>query len=77
MDPECRALEEIAARRRGCEEGGVIVLDDSDEEAPGPSNPVRHNDPGQVCNKDGGRVQGDDDGDDDTNFTSFSAYRRR
>ena len=46
MARQCRALEEIAAWRRGREEGDIIILDDSDEEAPGPSNPVRHGDPG-------------------------------
>ncbi|KAE8805086.1 Homeobox protein KNOX3 [Hordeum vulgare] len=56
-----RALEDIVAQRRGCEKGGVVILDDSDEEAPGPSNPVGHGDPGHGCIKDGGGVQDDDD----------------
>ena len=46
---------------------GVVILDDSDEETPGPSNPVLHGDLGQGCSKDGGDVQ-DDDGGDYTNF---------
>uniref|UniRef100_R7WA37 ABC transporter domain-containing protein n=1 Tax=Aegilops tauschii TaxID=37682 RepID=R7WA37_AEGTA len=54
MERQRRALEEIAAWRRGRDEGGVIVLKDSDEEAPPPTNPVRQGDPGQGCNKDGG-----------------------
>ena len=42
MVRQCRALEEIAARKRGCEdEHNVVVLDsddDDDDDAPGPSN---------------------------------------
>ncbi|KAE8818706.1 hypothetical protein D1007_03524 [Hordeum vulgare] len=37
-----RAPPEIAARRRDRKEGDVVLLDDSDEEAPGPSNPFLH-----------------------------------
>ena len=40
------AYEEIKARRRECEEGGGVILDENDEEAPGPSNHVRQGDPG-------------------------------
>ncbi|KAE8770989.1 Homeobox protein KNOX3 [Hordeum vulgare] len=47
IERECRVLEEMAARRRGHEEGGVVILNESDEEATGTSNPVRHGDPGQ------------------------------
>ena len=73
MERQRRALEEIATRRRGCDEGGLAILDDNNEEAPEPSNPVRHGDPGQGCSKDGDGVQdddggGDDDGSDYTNF---------
>ena len=46
MERQRCALEEIVARRCGREEGGIVILDDSDEEAPWPSNPVRHGDPG-------------------------------
>ncbi|KAE8802195.1 Cysteine-rich receptor-like protein kinase 10 [Hordeum vulgare] len=60
-------LEEIVAHRRGHEEGDVVILDDNDEEALGPSNPVCHGDPGQGCNKDGGGLQ-DDDGSEYNNF---------
>ncbi|KAI5010891.1 hypothetical protein ZWY2020_013028 [Hordeum vulgare] len=56
MEHQHRALEETVARGRGREEGGGVILDDGDEEAPGPSNPVRHGDPGQGCSKDGGGV---------------------
>ncbi|KAE8793850.1 SEC12-like protein 2 [Hordeum vulgare] len=45
MERQRRALEEIAARRSGREEGGVIILDESDEEEV-PSKPVRHGDLG-------------------------------
>ena len=62
-----RALEEIAARKRGREdEHGVVVLDsddDDDDDAPGPSNPPRQ--PGEGCSRDGGGVGGGDDDDDD------------
>ncbi|KAE8772074.1 putative WRKY transcription factor 35 [Hordeum vulgare] len=67
-----RALEEIAGQRRGRVEDGVIILNDNDKKAPGPSNPVRHDDPGQ--GKDGGGAQDDDsdnDGDDDGDYTNF------
>ncbi|KAE8817055.1 putative WRKY transcription factor 35 [Hordeum vulgare] len=73
MERERRTLEEIAARRRGHEVGDNVILDDNDEEAPGPSNLVRHGDPGQGCSKDGGGVQDDDGGggDDDSDYTNF------
>ncbi|KAE8771902.1 putative WRKY transcription factor 35 [Hordeum vulgare] len=41
------ALEEIAERHRGREDGGVIVLSDSDEEAVAPTPCIRSGDPGQ------------------------------
>ena len=63
MARQRRALKEITARRRGREEGGVLFLDDIDEEAPGPSNPPRIGDAGQGCSRDGGD---DDDGDNYT-----------
>ncbi|KAE8770016.1 Cysteine-rich receptor-like protein kinase 10 [Hordeum vulgare] len=56
MERQRRALEEIAARRRGCEEGDVVILDYIDKEAAGPSKPVHHGDPMEGCSKD------DDDG---------------
>ncbi|KAE8794394.1 Cysteine-rich receptor-like protein kinase 10 [Hordeum vulgare] len=69
MERELCVLEEIVARHRSREEGGVVVLEDSDEEASRPSNPVRHGDPGQGCSRDGGGPHdGDNDGDDYTNF---------
>ena len=71
MVRQCRALEEIAARKRGREdEHGVVILDsdDDDEDAPGPSNPPRQ--PGEGCSRDDDGGGGDDDddgggGDDD------------
>ncbi|KAE8769962.1 Protein kinase APK1A, chloroplastic [Hordeum vulgare] len=48
-----RSLEEIAARCRMRKEDGVVILDNSDEEVSGPSNPVRHGDPRQGCSNDG------------------------
>ncbi|KAE8802283.1 Cysteine-rich receptor-like protein kinase 10 [Hordeum vulgare] len=70
MERQCCALEEIAARRRGRDEGIIVILDESGEEAPALSNPIRLGDLGQGCSKDGGGVgDNDDDGDDDyTNF---------
>ncbi|KAE8805130.1 Cysteine-rich receptor-like protein kinase 10 [Hordeum vulgare] len=67
MERQRRALEEIAARHCSREEGGGVILDDSDEDTPGPSNPVHHGDLGQGRSKDGGGVQ-DDDGNYYTNF---------
>ncbi|KAE8796720.1 Cysteine-rich receptor-like protein kinase 10 [Hordeum vulgare] len=46
MERQRRALEEITARRCSREEDDIVILHDSDEEAPGPSNPVRHGDAG-------------------------------
>ncbi|KAE8773547.1 hypothetical protein D1007_54236 [Hordeum vulgare] len=64
--------EEIAARRRGREEVGVVILDGGDKEATGPPNPVCHGDPGQWYRKDGGGVQDDDDDDGDGgDYTNF------
>ena len=59
-----RALEEIAARKRGREdEHGVVILDsDEDEDTPGPSNPPCQ--PGDGCSRDDARGGGDDDDDD-------------
>ena len=47
-----RALEEIAARKRGREdEHGVVILEsDEDGDAPGPSNPPCQ--PGEGCSRD-------------------------
>ena len=52
---------------RGREKDDVVILDDSDEEAPAPSNPVRLGDPEQGCSKEGGG-QDDGGGDDCTAF---------
>ncbi|KAE8779539.1 Cysteine-rich receptor-like protein kinase 10 [Hordeum vulgare] len=71
MERQRRALEEIAARRCGREEGGVVILDESDEEASMPSNPVRHGDPGQGCSKDGGGAGDNGNGNDDNYYTNF------
>ncbi|KAE8793059.1 hypothetical protein D1007_32266 [Hordeum vulgare] len=46
MERQRRAIEEIAARLHGREEGDVIILGNSDEEASEPSNPVCHGNPG-------------------------------
>ncbi|KAE8795332.1 SEC12-like protein 2 [Hordeum vulgare] len=46
IERQHHALEEIAARRLDHVEGGIVIFDDSDEDAPGPSNPVRHGNPG-------------------------------
>ncbi|KAE8785833.1 Cysteine-rich receptor-like protein kinase 10 [Hordeum vulgare] len=75
MEHERRALEEIATRRHGREEGGGVILDESDEEA---SAPVRLGNRGQGRIKDDAPVGGNfdtpaggnsDDGDDD--YTTF------
>ncbi|KAE8816620.1 hypothetical protein D1007_05966 [Hordeum vulgare] len=67
MERQHRTLEEIAARRRGHEEGGIVILNNGDEEAPRPSNPVFHGDPGQGCSKDGDRAHNNDRSD----YTNF------
>ena len=70
-----RALEEIAARKRGREdEHGVVVLDsdDDDDDAPGPSNPPRQ--PGEGCSRDGGGAGGG--GDDDDGGGDYTRFYR-
>ncbi|KAE8807191.1 putative WRKY transcription factor 35 [Hordeum vulgare] len=69
MERQHRAREEIAEQCRCCDEGGVIVLFDSDEEAIGPIYPIRIGDRGHGCSKDGGYPPRNDDDDDD--YTSF------
>ena len=68
MERQRRAIEEITARRRCREEGGVVVLDSDDEDVPGPSNPPHIGDAGHGCSRDGGGTQHDDDGGDYTGF---------
>ncbi|KAM3364521.1 hypothetical protein ACQJBY_014706 [Aegilops geniculata] len=64
-----RAYAELQARRRGHEEGGVIVLDSDEEDEAGPSSaPPRVGDHGQGCSRDGGEARDDDDGGDYTRF---------
>ena len=58
-------LEKIYARRHGHEVGGVILLDDTNEEASGPSNPPRIGYASRGCSRDG---NDDDDNDDYTKF---------
>ncbi|KAE8816456.1 Cysteine-rich receptor-like protein kinase 10 [Hordeum vulgare] len=64
MERQRRALEEISARRRSREEGGVFIIDESDEEA---SASVRLGDLGQGSSKDNSPA-GDDGVDDYTAF---------
>ncbi|KAI4993261.1 hypothetical protein ZWY2020_007574 [Hordeum vulgare] len=71
MEQRRRTLEEIAACHRSCEEGGVIILDEGDEEVPVPSNPIRHDGPRKGCSKDGGGAGGNDDDDGDGDYTNF------
>ena len=68
----------IKARRRGREEGGVVVLDNNEEDAPGTSNPPRVGDPCQECSRDGGGsggMLGDDDHDDGVGGDYTQFYR--
>ncbi|KAE8791293.1 hypothetical protein D1007_34287 [Hordeum vulgare] len=68
MELQRRALEEIAVRHRGRVEGGVIVLDGSNEDTQAQTAPIRSDEPGQGYNNDGaqdGCTQDGDDGDDD------------
>ena len=72
MECQRRALEKIAARCRGRDEGDVIVLEDSDDEAPPPTKPVRQGDAGQGCSTDGSGVKKEvNDGDDYNAFDAF------
>ena len=82
VERQRRALEEIEARHRARREeeiAGLIILDDdSDGEAPGPSNPDLHRfgDAGQGCSRDGGRGAqdgdgSDGDGDEGGDYTNF------
>ncbi|KAI5001391.1 hypothetical protein ZWY2020_026041 [Hordeum vulgare] len=74
MERQRRALEEIAARRRGREEDGVVILDDSDEEAPEPSNPIRHGDPRQGCSKDDDGAQDNECDDNDNGSGDYTNF---
>ncbi|KAI5006872.1 hypothetical protein ZWY2020_042084 [Hordeum vulgare] len=67
MERQRRTPEEIAARRCGCEDGVVVILDVSDEEAPAP---VCLRDPGQCSSKDDALVGGNDK-DNDDDYTTF------
>ncbi|KAE8794487.1 hypothetical protein D1007_30796 [Hordeum vulgare] len=64
MEQQRCALEEISVHHYGREEVGVVILDESDEEAP---SPVRLGYPGHGSNKDGTPV--DSNGHDD--YTAF------
>ncbi|KAE8790659.1 G-type lectin S-receptor-like serine/threonine-protein kinase [Hordeum vulgare] len=62
----------MAERRRGCNEGDVIVLSHNDEEVVAPDKPIRNGDPGQGCSNDApkdGPLSNcdDDDGGDEYN----------
>ncbi|KAE8778335.1 Homeobox-leucine zipper protein HOX14 [Hordeum vulgare] len=74
MERQRRSLEKIAERRCGCDEGGVIVLSDSDEEVTAPSKRVHNGDPRRGCckdtPKDGQLSNCDDDGGGD-DYTIF------
>ncbi|KAE8809573.1 hypothetical protein D1007_13866 [Hordeum vulgare] len=71
---ERRALKEIVERRRGYDEGGIIIPSDSDEEVTSPTKPLRSGDLGQGCSKDGDiedKPPIHDDGDDSDDYTVF------
>ena len=79
MARQGRALEEIAARCCGREEGGGVILDSDEEDEAGPSSaPPRVGEPGQGCSRDGGGTQhdGDDDGDDDEDIGDYTRFYR-
>ena len=73
MERQHRALEEIAARRRGCDEGGGVVPDDSDDEVPSPAKPIHQGDPGQGSTRDG-RVKGEKKDIDGVDFGVFNEF---
>ncbi|KAE8819622.1 putative WRKY transcription factor 35 [Hordeum vulgare] len=64
MELQRRTLEEIAERRRDRDEGGVIVLPNSDEEVAAPIKPIHSDDSRQGSSKDGSKdgPPSDDDG---------------
>ena len=60
-------------RRNEGAEGGIVIPDRDNEEAPGPSNPPRIGDAGQGCSRDDGGMQdGGNDDDDDGDYTRFN-----
>jgi hypothetical protein len=71
MERQRHTLDEIAARRRGRDEGGIVVLSDSDDEVAAPSQPVRSGDPAQGCSKDGAPKGGPPSGGGDDDYTAF------
>ncbi|KAE8788644.1 hypothetical protein D1007_37212 [Hordeum vulgare] len=70
MKRQHRALKEIAERHRCRDEGGAIVLYDSDDEATAPK-PVRSDDLGQGCCKHGGVKDEPPSDDNDDDYTVF------
>ena len=73
MERQRRTLEEIAARRRGRDEGGVIVLEESDDKAPLPTKPVSQDDPRQGSSRDG-RMKKENEDSDDGDYAAFSKF---
>ena len=70
VERQRRAYEEIKARRRGREEGGIVVLDSGEEDKAGPSNPPPCvGDPGQGCSRDGGGSDGARDDGKEASYT--------
>ena len=70
-----RAYLELQAHCRCREEGGIIVLDNDEEDEAGPSSAPPHvGDPGQGCSRDGGgagEARDDDDDGDGGDYTRF------
>ncbi|KAE8804647.1 putative WRKY transcription factor 35 [Hordeum vulgare] len=71
MEHQRRALEEIAERRHGHDEGGVMDLSDSDEEAAALTNPVHSGDLWHACSKDNDMEDEPSSDDEDIDNTIF------
>ncbi|KAE8797605.1 Cysteine-rich receptor-like protein kinase 10 [Hordeum vulgare] len=75
MERQHCAPEEIAARRRGREEGGVVILDHNNEvgawtvQTRLPRRPMA-----EGANKDGGGVQDNDDDNDDGDGGDYTNF---
>ena len=70
MERQRRALEEIAARRCGRDEGGVVVLEDSEYVTP---PPVRLGDPWQGSSS-VKKEKDDDNSSDDGDYSDYAVF---
>ncbi|KAE8785484.1 hypothetical protein D1007_40832 [Hordeum vulgare] len=74
MERQRRAMEEIAEQRHDHEDGGDIVLSDSDKEVTAPSKPICSGDPGKGCSMDAPKNKPSSDIDDDDGSDDYTVF---